>query len=512
MQRLSDLDASFLYLENDRSPMLIGGIYLFSNDARERPIDFSEFSSFIASRLHVAPFFRQRLVEVPLNLDRPFWVDDPEFDLKKHLEHIHLKNGSAGTLKEIAATLFSRPLERDRPLWSITYVDGLGNDQKLKGANFAMIVRVHHSAIDHLSGEEVMSALLSFSEAPSPFPIMPHKWSAKPLPSRFKLIGGAYGNALSAPFRVANLAIESAASTFYSLIVHRLERLNLPSALFSAPRTLFNNAISKKRKIDYIEIPLARLKHIRKTIGDVTINDVVMGICAEALRQYLSTQDALPNSSLIAMSPISVRSKSLQTKTGNQLSAALIALATDIENPILRIRKIHENAISSESYTQAISATRLTELMPSSVIALSARIYAEFQLAQRHKPIFNLPITNVPGPQTPLYLNGAKLISQIGTAPLFDGIGVVLVAISYNGNLSISITSCPSMMENPANFSDYLHKATDTIESALTDETLLSETLTTPSKVPQTGFIEDVIALVNNLFSVGSSNENKENK
>lgn len=507
MQQLSDLDASFLYLETDNSPMLIGGLYVFDSTQRETPMNFGEFYSFIESRLHVAPFFRQRLVEVPLKLDQPYWVDDPEFELSKHLSYVTLLGENKDTqLTELAADLFSQSLDRGKPLWSITFVDGLENDSSLPDNCFAMIVRIHHAAIDALSGDEVMSSLLDFSDAPANIK-EPISWNPEPLPSKFRLIGGAYGNALGTPFRLANLAKETAASTFYSSLLQRLRSLNLPPTLFSAPRTAFNNTISDKRALHYVEIPLERIKNIRKEIDDSTINDIVMGICAEALHHYLKDHNATPDSPLIAMTPISVRSKSLQKKTGNQLSAIMLSLATDITHPIARIRKIHENAVISKTYSQAISAGRLTELIPSSVAALSARIYTEFQLAQRHKPLFNIPITNIPGPQTPLYMNGSKLIRQVGTAPLFDGIGVVLVVVSYDGKITISVTSCPTMMENPGNFGNYLLTAVDEIEQALHTPYSMEEqepitTEHTPSLIQMgSGFIDDISGLFSNLFS-----------
>lgn len=520
MQKLSDLEASFLHLETDNSPMLIGGIYIFDNSQRPTPMSFGEFYTFIESRLHTAPFFRQRLVEAPLKLDQPYWVDDPEFELSKHLSYATLTDSDTSKdrqLTELASKLFSQPLNRDKPLWSITFVDGLDNDLHLPDNGFAIIARIHHSAIDDISGNEIMSSLLDFSDTlitPPPAP----KWDPAPLPSKFRLIGGAYGNALSSPFRLANLAKDTAASTFYSALMQRLRNLNLPSAVFSTPQTLLNNTISDQRALHYVELSLKRIKAIHNTIEDCTVNDIVMGVCAEALHQYLKDHDAIPKQSLIAMTPLSVRSKSLEKKTGSQLSAFMLSLATDIAHPIKRIKKIHENSVISKTYNQAISAGRLTELIPSSIAALSTRVYTEFQLAQRYKPVFNIPITNIPGPQKPLYMHGAKLVNIVGTAPLFDGIGLVLIVVSYNGKITISVTSCPSMAEAPVNFENYLLKAVDSIEQALksaqpTDESQ-SENGEQDTSTEQTksGFIKDISGLFGNLFTNSDNAEETKGK
>jgi WS/DGAT/MGAT family acyltransferase len=518
MQRLSDLDASFLYLETERTPMLVGGIYIFDAENRTNPMSFAEFYQFVQSRLPAARFFRQRLVEVPLKFDHPYWVDDAHFDLSQHLERKTLPQGSTQEdLMKLAADTYSHPLHRDRPLWAITFVDGLEAIEDLNEHCFAIIIRMSHVVVDAFNGEGVMHALLDFTESPRPIKEKA-PWNPEPLPNSLKLLNESYSHAFSTPARLINFTKDTLASSFYKLLLQRLHKLNLPLSLFSAPRTLFNNALTQHRKIDFFEVPLDRIKDIKNSIGDVTVNDVITGICAEALHHCLKDANDLPSASLIGMSPISVRSKNLATKTGNQLSAMLIELATNIDNPIQRIRKINRNAVVSDTYRQAIAADRLTELIPSSVAALSARIYTEFQLAQRHKPLFNVPITNIPGPQKPLYLNGAKLIRQIGTMPLFDGIGLALIFVSYNGKVTISVTSCASLMTNTRSFTEYLEDAFKSIEGSLNAPESLSpseevdtEVRTEIVEFPETnkesalklgsGMIEDVVALFQNLFA-----------
>lgn len=506
MRQLTELDASFLYLESETTPMHMGGLYLFDNSDRETPLDFGEFRQYIESRLHLADFFRQRLIEVPFHLDHPYWVDDPDFDLDQHLRHITLEqSGDEKALLDLAASLLAEPLPRDRPLWEISFIDGLAPRPDAPSP-FAILVKVHHAAIDAATGEEVMGALLEFSPTPRSL-VPPQPWRPKPLPSKARLLGSAYGSALNTPFRLASLAKDTLASAFYAVLVQRLRNLKLPPALFSAPRTLFNHPISRERVLGYVEFPLERFRSLKKAHADITVNDLVLTTCAEALSLFLARQERLPKRPLIAMSPISVRSKNLRSPTGKQLSAMLISLATDEPDLARRLKKIHDNAIASKIYGQAISAARLRELIPSSMVGLSARIYTEFQLAQRHRPLFNLPITNVPGPQIPMYLAGAKLIRQIGTAPLFDGLGLVLVIVSYNSKITISVTSCPYLLTDMDEFLACFPQALDNLEKALegVDLTTLPETETNDGQAvnkPSTlgGAIEDMVSLFSHLF------------
>jgi WS/DGAT/MGAT family acyltransferase len=252
-----------------------------------------------------------------------------------------------------------------------------------------------------------------------------------------------------------------------------MRKLPFPFPLFSAPHSPFNRQITANRQIVSSTVDLSRLKAIKATLGSVTLNDVVLGLCAETLRRYMHEQGMETDRSLVAMTPISVRSSSLRKATGNQMSAMLLDLATNEPNPARRIRRIHWNAVESEPYREAIAADRLTELLPSTMLALSARLYSELQIAQRYQPVFNLPITNVPGPQVPLYLQGARLTAQFNTAPLFDSMGLVIVAVSYQGTLTVNFTLCPDVVADGESLTTLLEDSLDAIETAaanLTEE------------------------------------------
>ncbi|MFE8072831.1 wax ester/triacylglycerol synthase family O-acyltransferase [Marinobacteraceae bacterium S3BR75-40.1] len=501
MRQLSELDASFLYLETETTPMHIGGLYIFDRGNREQPVSFQEFTDFLRSRLHLATFFRQKLLRVPLGLDRPYWMDDAEFELERHIEHLPLKGPcNDQDLTRLAAQRLEQPLPLDRPLWHITFIDGLGEDLGVTGGSFALIVKIHHAAIDPFSGEEVMGTLLQYSPEMQPLAPAP-RWVPEPEPSRSRVFMQAYANAVQKPFRLANMARDAAASALHRTLLQHIGRRNLPPSLFNAPRTPFNRNVTGRRQLLTHTVKLARLKEIKSQIGEVTLNDVVLGLCAELLNRYLEQTDHRAERPLITLTPISVRSKSLRRPTGNQMSAMQLSLATDEPNPARRVKLIHRNARISETYQQAIAADRLTELIPSTMLALSARLYSEFQLAQRYQPMFNVPITNVPGPQVPLYLQGAQLVRQLNFSPLFDGVGLVIVAMSYEGELTLNFTLCPEVIPDADRLTALVDESLDALEAAARqlpyEESGNEEALEAPTEAP---LLDDTFTLFEGLL------------
>ncbi len=468
MRQLSELDASFLYLESETTPMHIGGIYVFDASERETPLAFSTFVAYLRSRLHVVPVFRQRLKEIPFRLGRPYWIDDLEFSLERHLAYVNLgDHGRKANLITLASKILEKPLKRDRPLWHITFVDGFTLDEDDSGHDgFALIVKLHHAAIDAFSGEEIIGKLLEYTPEPSVI-APPRPWQPRPEPAEERVMLQAGANILRTPLQFTSLAFNAAEATARGLIQKQLRKLPLPATLFSAPHSPFNRQITANRQIVAASVDFSRLKAIKTTLGDVTLNDVVLGLCAETLKRYLVDQGTDVGKSLVAMTPVSVRSSSLRRPTGNQMSAMLLDLATDEANPAHRIRRIHWNAAASETYREAIAADRLTELLPSTMLALSARLYSELQIAQRYQPVFNLPITNVPGPQVSLYLQGARLTQQYNTAPLFDSMGLVIVAVSYEGRLTLNFTTCPDVVANGDSLQAKVAESLDGIEQAM---------------------------------------------
>ncbi|GGE74204.1 diacylglycerol O-acyltransferase [Streptosporangium jomthongense] len=467
MRQLSELDASFLYLESANAPMHSGSIYLFDASEQEAPLAFTTFIAYLRSRLHVVPVFRQRLKEIPLRLGRPYWIDDPDFSIERHLAYVSLgTNSREDSLMTLAERILEQPLRRDRPLWHITFVDGfqLGEEQEGK-AGLALIVKLHHAAIDAFSGEEIIGKLMEYTPMPQAISA-PRPWHPRPEPSEERVMIQAGANILRTPWQITSLIAGAAEATARGLVQKQLRKLPLPFPLFSAPQCPFNRQITANRRIISARVELSRLKAIKASLGDVTLNDVVLGLCAETLRSYLDGQGMDTDQSLIAMAPISVRSNTLRRTTGNQMSAMLLDLATNEHNPARRIRRIHWNAVASEPYREAIAADRLTELLPTTMLMLSARLYSELQIAQRFQPVFNLPITNVPGPQVPLYLRGAKLVQQYNAAPLFDSMGLAIVVVSYQGSLTLNFTVCPDTVPECESIRGHVLDSLEAIENA----------------------------------------------
>jgi WS/DGAT/MGAT family acyltransferase len=238
---------------------------------------------------------------------------------------------------------------------------------------------------------------------------------------------------------------------------------------FSAPKTRFNDTVESARVWNSAILDINRVKALRKVVQGATLNDVILAICAGALRRYLLEKNELPDKPLVAMVPISTRTGEEKNAMGNQVSAMYVQLATDIEDPIKRLEKIYHNTVIGKLYQEAIDAKSLmgyAELIPFGLAAVAARFYTRAAIAKRHNPFFNVVITNVPGPQIPLYLAGHKLIVTMGTAPIFDGMGLIMPICSYNGTISISPTSAANLMPDLDDFTRYIRQSANELEEA----------------------------------------------
>lgn len=448
--------------------MHVGGLYFLDAPKADHGFGYETFLNHIQSRLHIARIFRQRLVEVPMGMGHPFWIEDPDFDLEVHIPRIGApRPGGKGELMRLAANLFGKPLNRSRPLWEITFVDGVDNFPGLSEGSFAFISRVHHAAIDGMSGAEIMGALLDAE----PTPVVEDyedDWQPEAIPGAAELITRSSAKLKRTPGELVRFVGEVAggASKLAAASVSRKFKLKPPTLPMRAPRTRLNGIVQAHRTFGGIEFELQRIKDLREKVPGSTVNDVVLAVCSGALRAYLAHHDELPEKPLIAMAPISTRDPRKKRAMGNEVSAMLVALATHEADPIKRLRVIRSNTMASKAYSAAIPANKLIEFVPSAVASQASRLYTRMQVSAKHAPFFNLVITNVPGPRVPMYVAGAELRSGFAMAPVFDGLALILVVTSMAGKMAISITACRKAVPDVEQFEDFLLSSLAELEAA----------------------------------------------
>ncbi len=454
--------------------MAIGGVYVF--DAKDAPDTFSydAWVAVVQDRLRCSKVFRERLVEVPWDLSFPYWIKDPDFDLQTHLPRVKLTSpGGMKELMSLAAEIWSGVLDRSRPLWEMTFVEGLDNINGISKGSYALISRVHHAAVDGKAGGEMMSALMDLSPEVRQME-GEDTWQPEEIPSKWDAITESWSKAGKKALGLPGFIGKTAMGAAHLFTDKRLRTLEPPPRILTAPASIFNQPIRSGRTYWAKNFDFERIRAIRKAAPGVTINDVVLAICAGGLRDYLLEKDELPDKPLVAMAPISVRQESEDKGngggTGNQVSAMLLSLATNIDDPLERLLNIHQNIRRSKVHANALPANQLTEFLPSETLAAAARVYTRTRLGGRHRPFFNVTITNVPGPPVPLYIAGAEIHTAYGMAPILDGLGLILVILSYKGRISIGASSCEQIVPDPEFLVNCIAGSLDDLENAIAQE------------------------------------------
>jgi len=464
LEPISGMDATFLYGESPTSPMHVGSVIL-----AEGALSFNTFRDLVASRIHQIPILRKRLVNVPFSVDYPYLVDDPHFDIDLHMHHVALpKPGDWKQLRAMASDIFSQPMDMNKPLWSFTFVEGLNKLSQVPKNSVAIITKVHHTIIDGAAGTTMMSILFDMKAETKKIP-KPKPFNPSPLPNDLTVVAKSALNFAKQPLKFPKIISNAVKSTVKAGMLTRVQHLDPPTAAFSAPKTPFNGIISAQRKWNTTILELDRIKVLKK-IMNVSINDMILAICAGALRRYLDEKGALPSKPLVGMVPISVREKSEVQTQGNKLSVMLVQLATDIKDPIERVEKIYDNTTRGKTYQGALGAksiSNLGEVVPYGIANQAAKIYSRYNLARLHNPAFNLVITNVPGPQFPIYIHGHKVHSIMGTAPILDGMGLMIAVLSYNGKVTITTTSDEKSMPDLDIFSNYIRESANELETEI---------------------------------------------
>jgi diacylglycerol O-acyltransferase / wax synthase len=445
MQQLTGLDAAFLALDSPTAYGHVGSVSVLDPPKVGEALTLEGLTELVESRLHLVPPFRRRLAEVPFGLDQPYWIEDPDFDIEFHVRELGLPApGDDHQLAVQAARLHARPLDRRRPLWETYLIHGL------QGGRQALYTKVHHAAIDGVSGNDLLAALMDTSpelrEADGPDP-----WRPEAEPGTARLLVRSALSLATNPVRAVRVSADivrslpalanSPARPWLPLIdrfVLRRDRgviLSAPPLI--APATPFNKNIGPHRRWAFASVPLAEVKAIKNAAG-VTVNDVMMALCAGALRTWLHKHDALPEGPLVAAVPVSIRTEEQKGTHGNKVSAVIAPLPTHLADPAARLAAAHEAMRAAKEQHNALPAELLTDLAQFSMPALANqanRLATRLRLLERVPP-FNLIISNVPGPTVDLYLGGAHLDGVYPLSAIADGQGLNLTVLGSHGKLN----------------------------------------------------------------------------
>jgi diacylglycerol O-acyltransferase len=460
MRQLTSLDAQFLAIENGRNLGHVSGLSVYDpSTAPGGVLDADRMCALLTERLHLLPPFRWRLAEVPLGLDHPYWIEDPDFDVEYHVRELALpKPGDERQLAEQVARIHGRALDRAHPLWELYVIHGL------KGGNVGVFTKIHHAAIDGMSGAEILGVLLDPSPDGREIPPAPSNGAPSPAPGQLAMLQrGLLGlprqqlRALNAlPRTLAHLdAIPGVqdipGAPALARATRRIRRLGRPARdggileapRTKAPRTIFNGMVSPHRRVAFGTLSLTTVKEIKNATG-TTVNDVVVTICAGALRAFLEQRRDLPEQPLVAMIPVSVRSAEERGTFGNRVSTMAVAIPTDVADARQRLLAAHEALRSAKERHRAIPASLMqdaTQFIPAAIHARASRVTLRLSTRNLVNPVFNVVISNVPGSPTPLYCAGARLLANYPVSAVTDGMGLNITVLSYEDRLDFAVVA-----------------------------------------------------------------------
>ena len=475
MDHLSGLDATFLYLETPEQPMHVGGLNIFELPAGYKGDFVEDLRAHITQRMHLAPVFRRKLVNMPFELANPIWVADEDVDMEYHIRSTVLpKPGSRAQLDKLVGRLHSSLLDRSRPLWEFYVIEGLQSppDAPTGTQHVAFYSKVHHAAVDGAAGVALANAIMDITAIPR---------AVRPAPLRRATVTDNFGIAELALSGIKNTAIQSAilaknlpalARAAYSMLrppkseepavgLAGLEMVDSPPKnRWFAPKTPINVSITNQRTFSSLSFPLNVIKHIAKSNG-VTLNDVVMAICSGALRRYLADLNCVPDQSLLAAVPISLREAG-NTDMNTQASMLRISLASTVADPKARLLAINQASKSAKAASASMNAVMPTDFPSIGVpwiLSGMAALFGRSKLANNMAPLANLVISNVPGPNVALYLAGAKMVTYYPVSIVTHSLALNVTVQSYNGSLDFGLIACRKVMPDLPELGKYMQKS-----------------------------------------------------
>ena len=458
MDRLSPMDVSFLDQEKEGSHMHIGAVMIFEGP----PPPYEDLRAHVESRLHLVPRYRQKLAYPPLQLGRPFWIDDPRFNVDYHVRHTALPSpGSVEQLRLLTGRIFSQRLDRSKPLWELWLVQGL------EGNRFAIINKTHHALVDGVSGVDITTVL--FDTSPTPTPVGAEPWTPKVEPSEAELAADGVKGLATLPARAARRALGAARHPHETASEAREAAEGLGTIAWSfanpPPRTPLNVPIGPHRRVLWIRFPLGDLKEIKNRLGG-TVNDVFLAVVSGALARWLRRRGIRTEGlELRGIVPVSIRADEQKGALGNRITAMLGPLPVYADDPRDRLRIVSDAMKGLKESKQAVGAetlTRLQDFAPPTILAQASRLNFSTRA-------YNLLVTNVPGPQFPLYLIGREL-EELAPIPFLAPDRALAVAIvSYNGNVDIGLMGDYDAMSDLDDFGQDIEAAVEELHAAARD-------------------------------------------
>ena len=449
MERLSGLDACFFAMETPTMRLHVSAVLVFAPEVPPTPPArfFERVRLTVEQRLHLVPPFRRRIVRVPFGLHHPVWVEDPDFDLDYHLRRASLPApGGPRELSGFVGDVASRPLDLDRPLWEMYVVEGL------ESRHCALVAKLHHCLIDGASGAETLATFFDLGPEPRAVPSPVAPWRPDVVPNEVELVAGALADMSHQPERAVTVLRRTVGAVMSLSERNRRLReerdLDPPPAPFRAPRSSLNGAISPHRRFAFLEVPLEDVAAVRLAYGG-TVNDVVLAAVAGALRRLLQRRGEDLDDPLVALVPMSTRVPGDAGTMGNKVHAMLVSLATTVSDPAERLRTVAEGTRLAKEQAVVLSEDLLRQWAQLAVPALSsrlARLAVNLRLFDRIPPLFNVLVSNVPGPDVPLWCAGARLAALYPVGPLADGVGLNVTVVSYAGTLAFGVVGCRDLV------------------------------------------------------------------
>jgi WS/DGAT/MGAT family acyltransferase len=461
-----------LYSENAKAQNIIAPVAIYdASTTSGGRIGLDDVLRFVESRLHVSESFRERLVRVPFGLGNPYWIKDPDFDLEYHVRHIALpRPGTWEQFTAQVARIGQRPLDMDRPPWELYLIEGLDAVDGVPPGGFAILLKMHHAAVDGVAGTEILNALHDHTPDPGPPEVPADDWRPDPRPSDLELVGRAAAHAVVDPVGTIRRLLWP---TLRAAPRGTMRAVRSPEArgqtLAPVTATRFNRPVGPHRVWDARRFLLEEAKQIKRAVPGASINDVALAWIGGALRAYLGEHGELPESSLVALMPISLRATTTQqhggtevaaSRGGNRFAMANIPMGTDVEDPLERVAAVQARTQTAKEYAlDAPSLVEWSEALPGALAGTAQR--AVIRLANRTGRTMgvHMIVTNVPGPRNPLYFDGARCLFTSGMAPVVDGMGIIHAVTSYQEQFVACFTADRDMMPDPAFYSACLDEA-----------------------------------------------------